>query len=80
MILGIVDIIEKEKPNYLLVYGDTNSTLSGAIAASKVYLSIVHIEAGLRSFNKMMSDEINRLPSEHCLTICLLRQKHVYQT
>jgi UDP-GlcNAc3NAcA epimerase len=80
MILGIEDIIVKEKPNYLLVYGDTNSTLSGAIAASKLYLPIVHIEAGLRSFNKLIPDEINRLLSEHCLTICLLRQTHVNQT
>lgn len=68
MIAGVEDILEAEKPDYLIIYGDTNSTLAAAVAAAKIYVPIVHIEAGLRSFNKRMPEEINRILSDHVST------------
>lgn len=71
MLAALDPIIERHQPDWVLVYGDTNSTVAASLSAVKMHVPVAHLEAGLRSFNRRMPEEINRIVTDHCSDLLL---------
>lgn len=80
MIEAIEKVLFDERPDFLLVYGDTDSTLAAAVSASKLNIPVVHVEAGLRSYNRKMPEEINRILTDHASSVLFTPTKKAFET
>jgi UDP-GlcNAc3NAcA epimerase len=76
MLVGIEQAIERERPDRVLVYGDTNSTLAGALSAAKLHVPVAHVEAGLRSYNRLMPEEVNRVIADQLSDLLFCPSAH----